>query len=256
MTDWIHAGPTVLAAFLASLVEFVEAFTIVLAVGTIRGWRSALTGAIAALGLLIILVLACGPALERLPLSALRFGIGLLLLLFGMRWLRKAALRASGIIPLHDESAVFASKSLYLRGPVNLSSTLDPVAVLTAFNSVSLEGLEVVFIVSAAGAIGHTLLPAVLGASAASVVVVTLGIAFRAPLTRIPENALKFTVGVLLSAVGTFWIGEALGYPWPGADLSVIALAGAFLSSAILASILARTIQLREGSPPTVTIPS
>ena len=151
---------------------------------------------------------------------------------------------------------MFASKSLYLRGPVNLGSTLDPVAVLTAFNSVSLEGLEVVFIVSAAGAIGHTLLPAVLGASAAGVVVITLGIAFRAPLTRIPENALKFTVGVLLSAIGTFWIGEALGYPWPGAELSVIALAGAFLSSAILASILARTIQLREGSPPTVTIPS
>jgi Ca2+/H+ antiporter, TMEM165/GDT1 family len=250
MTDWIHAGPTVLAAFLASFVEFVEAFTIVLAVGTFRGWRSALTGTLAAVGVLVVLVLAGGPALERLPLSALRFSIGLLLLLFGMRWLRKATLRAGGVIALHDESAVFASESLLLREPGNIIPTLDPAGVLTAFNGVLLEGLEVVFIVIAAGAVGHTLLPAVFGASLAGIIVIILGIMFRAPLTLVPENTLKLTVGVLLSAFGTFWIGEALSYPWPGGDLSVIGLIGAFLGSAIVAITVTRGARSSRRLPP------
>jgi uncharacterized membrane protein len=249
MIDWIHAGPPALAAFLASLVEFVEAFTIVLAVGSVRGWRSALTGVAAAVAVLIAMVLAVGPGLERLPLSALRLGTGLLLLLFGLRWLRKSTLRAGGIIALHDESAAFAAESLTLRKYANSTSTLDPVAVLTAFNGVLIEGIEVVFIVLAAGTAAQALLPAAIGATGAGIVVVMLGLALRVPLTRIPENTLKFTVGVLLSAFGTFWIGEGLGYPWLGGDLSIVGLAVLYLSTALIGAGLARRIRSRADSP-------
>jgi uncharacterized membrane protein len=250
MTDWIRAGPTVVAAFLASLVEFVEAFTIVLAVGTVRGWRSALTGVAAAIGLLIAIVVAGSSVLEQLPLSALRLSIGFLLLLFGMRWLRKSALRMAGVISLHDESAVFTSEALTLRAQrVTTRAALDPVAIFTAFNGVLIEGLEVVFIVVGAGAVGHALLPAALGAAAAGAVVVALGLVLRAPLTRIPENSLKLAVGVLLSAFGTFWIGEGLGFSWIGGDLSVIGLAAAFLGSVAFATAGARRVQ-SHGAPP------
>jgi len=210
---WSVAAPAVGSAFLASLVEVVEAFTIVLAVGTLRGWRPAAFGTIAALGVLGGLIALFGPLLDRLPLHLLQLVIGVLLLLFGMGWLRKAVLRAAGVIPLHDEEAIFASEAAQLAGVTDGSASLDWIAGLTAFKAVLLEGLEVVFIVIAVGA-GHGLLwPASLGALAACVVILATGIAVHKPLAKVPENTLKFGVGVMLSAFGVFWTGEGLGSP-------------------------------------------
>ena len=197
------------AAFLASLVECVEASTIVLAVGTVRGWRPALAGVVIGAALLAALVLAFGPLLEQTPVASLQVVIGVLLLLFGMRWLRKAILRASGVIALHDENIAFARESQALHGVAMPIGKWDAVALIASLKAVLLEGLEVVFIVIAAGAASHALIPAVVGATAALVVVVALGVLLHRPLALIPENTLKFTVGVLLSAFGTFWFGEA-----------------------------------------------
>jgi Ca2+/H+ antiporter, TMEM165/GDT1 family len=245
MTDWIHTAPSALAAFLASLVEFVEALTIVLAVGTVRGWRSAWLGAGAGTILLAVLILAFGHALERIPLAILQLAIGVLLLLFGLRWLRKAALRATGVIPLHDETVAFASKSALLRingQHTRRTSRLDALAIITSGKAVLIEGIEVVFIVIGVGTVGHTLAAATIGATAAGIVVVLLGLALRAPLARIPENTLKFTVGVLLSSFGTFWVGEGLQLTWPGSDLALPALAGGFLATAATAIALGRRL--------------
>ena len=233
MINWIHAGPTILAAFLASLVEFAEAFTIVLAAGTVRGWRGALAGVAAGLGALALIVAAGGSLLERFPLAELRLAIGVLLLLFGMRWLRKSTLRAAGIISLHDESATYMSEVAALRGGAIRQSGIDGVAVITAFNGVLVEGIEVVFIVIATGSTGHLLIPAAIGAAAAGAVIFSAGILLRAPLTHVPENSLKLAVGVLLSTFGTFWIGEGAGYTWPGDDLSIIWLAALYFCSAL-----------------------
>ncbi len=233
MNNWIHAGPTILTAFLASLVEFVEAFTIVLAAGTVRGWRGALVGVAAGLGALLLIVVAGGSLLERFPLAEFRLAIGVLLLLFGMRWLRKSTLRAAGIISFHDESAAYTSETTALCGGAVRRPGIDGVAVVTAFNGVLVEGVEVVFIVIATGAAGHLLVPAAIGAVAAGAVVLAAGMLLRAPLTRVPENSLKLAVGVLLSAFGTFWIGEGAGYTWPGDDLSIIWLATLYLTSSL-----------------------
>lgn len=240
----LQAGPSVLAAFLGSLVEFVEALTIVLAVGTVRGWRPALTGAVAGAALLVVLVLLLGPLLKFIPLQVLQLVVGVLLLLFGMRWLRKAILRAAGIIAMHDEAAAFAAETAEMRsakvvsvGPI-ATLRLDPIAVITTFKAVVLEGVEVVFIVVAVGAANDMLLPASLGAAVAGALVIGLGIAIHRPLARVPENALKFTVGVLISAFGCFWIGEGLGFAWPGEDLAILGmivmLAGIGLATAQL----------------------
>ncbi len=232
--DWAHAGPSVVAAFLASLVEFVEALTVVLAVGTVRGWRPALIGTGAALAVLLLIIVALGPALARIPLELVQLGVGTLLLLFGMRWLRKAMLRAGGVIALHDEEAAFASETAQLRaGRRTFLAGLDRVALATAFKIVMLEGIEVVFIVIAIGATGDLLVPAALGALAALVFVVVLGVALHRPLARVPENTLKFAVGVLLAAFGVFWVGEGLGLEWPGGDLALFGLAAAFLAVAL-----------------------
>src|SRR5215470_11704417 len=235
MINWAHAGPSVLAAFLASLVEFVEALTVVLAVGTVRGWRPALAGAGLGLATLTVLVIALGPTLARIPLATVQLVVGTLLLLFGLRWLRKAILRAAGIVPLHDEAAAYAAETdLLSHGPRHLLAGWDTVAVGASFKIVMLEGIEVVFIVIAVGAVGQGLLvPAGLGAAAALLVVVALGIALHRPLARIPENALKFLVGVLLSAFGSFWVGEGAGLAWPGADWSILGLTAAFLAVAL-----------------------
>jgi uncharacterized membrane protein len=238
MIDWAHAAPSVLASFLASLVEFVEALTIVLAVGTVRGWRPALIGTFAGTGLLALLVLGFGPALQRIPLTTLQLVVGILLLLFGMRWLRKAILRAAGIVGLHDEDAIYNRQrdKLQKENAANPAPVrMDWVAVATTFKAVVLEGLEVVFIVIATGAVGHMLIPASLGAAAAGVVVIVLGVAVHRPLARVPENTLKFAVGVLLSAFGVFWVGEGLQFGWPGEDLSLFGLAAGFLTVALLA---------------------
>jgi uncharacterized membrane protein len=239
--SWTHVGPTVVAAFLASLVEFVEALTVVLAVGVVRGWRGALTGSGAAMLVLLGIIATVGPALTRIPLSVVQLGVGALLLLFGMRWLRKAILRAAGVIPLHDEAAIYAQQADALQQLGGSGGAWDNVAFATAFKITMLEGIEVVFIVIAVGAGGVGLLvPASLGALAALLVVIALGLVVHRPLSRIPENTLKFLVGVLLSAFGTFWVGEGLGFAWPERDWSILGLIAGFLLVAGIAVPLCR----------------
>lgn len=230
MIGWATAAPAVSAAFLGSFVEVVEAFTIVLAVGTVRGWRPALVGTAAGLVLLAVIVLALGPVLDRVPLHALQFVIGVLLLLFGLRWLRKAMLRSAGVIPLHDETAAYTAEAAALSpDPGRAGEHLDWIAALVAFKAIVLEGLEVVFIVIAVGAGRGLLVPAGLGALAACCLVLAVGLFVHKPLSRVPENNLKYGVGVMLSAFGVFWTGEGLGVDWPGHDLAVPLFAAAFL---------------------------
>jgi Ca2+/H+ antiporter, TMEM165/GDT1 family len=235
------AAPAVSAAFFASIVEVVEAFTIVLAVGTLRGWRPAAVGTAAALATLAGAILVLGPLLDRVPIHLLQLAIGILLLLFGMSWLRKASLRAAGVIPLHDESAIFAAEAAQLGEAASRRQTrLDWMAGMTAFKAVVLEGLEVVFIVIAVGAGRGLLLPAGLGALAACALVLAVGAIVHRPLSRVPENTLKFGVGVMLSAFGVFWTGEGLGIAWPGHDLALFVFAALFLGAGLVASTLAR----------------
>jgi uncharacterized membrane protein len=238
---WTSAAPAISAAFLSSLVEAVEALTIVLAVATVRGWKPAGLGALAGLALLALIVLLLGPLLDRVPLYALQLVIGILLLLFGMRWLRKAILRAAGVIALHDETSAFAKETAELREQARRQEAkLDWIAGLAAFKAVVLEGLEVVFIVIAVGAGRGLLFPASLGALAACLLVIVIGFAVHRPLARVPENTLKFAIGVMLSAFGVFWTGEGLGVHWPGEDLSILGFAVLFLLVALAAVPLAR----------------
>jgi uncharacterized membrane protein len=234
----LHAGSAITAAFLASLVEAVEALTIVLAVAIVRGWRPAGLGAIAGLLVLALIVVALGPLLDRVPLNVLQIAIGILLLLFGMRWLRKAILRAAGIIALHDETAAFASETAELREQARRQEQrheqrLDWLAGLASFKAVLLEGLEVVFIVIAVSAGRGVLLPVSAAAFAACLLVALSGILIHRPLARVPENALKFAVGMMLSAFGLFWTGEGFGVAWPGADLAILAFIALFLGTAL-----------------------
>lgn len=248
MTEWTSLAPTVLASFMASMVEFVEALTIVLAVGIVRGWRSALLGTAAALALLVALVLLLGPALARIPLPVVQLVVGTLLLMFGLRWLRKAVLRSAGVLALHDEAKAFAEETEALRrlGKAG-TGALDKVAFATSFKIVMLEGIEVVFIVIAIGAGGPLLVPASVGALLALLVVVVLGLFVHKPLANVPENTLKFGVGVLLSAFGTFWVGEGIGLEWPGSDWAVLALVAAFLAFGLALMPLCR--RLRNTAP-------
>jgi uncharacterized membrane protein len=228
--SWATIAPAVTAAFLASLVEVVEAFTIVLAVSTVRGWRPALAGTLAGLVLLGLIILLFGPAIDRAPLGPLQIAIGILLLLFGLRWLRKAVLRAAGDIALHDEDALFRAGTAKLQGEMQKRRTrADWLAAVTAFKAVVVEGLEVVFIVIAVGAGRGLLVPASLGAVAACALVLLIGALVHRPLARVPENALKFGVGVMLSGFGVFWTGEGLGVSWPGGDLAILVFVAAFL---------------------------
>src|SRR5258706_924213 len=211
---WASVAPAVTAAFLSSLVEAVEALTIVLSVATIRGWRPAALGALAGLASLALIVLTLGPLLDQVPLHALQLVIGVLLLLFGMRWLRKAILRAARVIPLHDEAMEFATETAALREQARQQATrLDWLAGLASYKAMLLEGLEVVFVVIAVGAGRGLLIPAIIGALGACVLVAAVGFAVRRPLARQAENMLKFAVGVMLSAFGIFWTGEGLGVP-------------------------------------------
>jgi uncharacterized membrane protein len=233
--------PAITAAFLASLVEAVEALTIVLAVATVRGWRPAGLGVLAGLMVLGLIVVALGPLLDHVPLRLLQVVIGILLLLFGMRWLRKAILRSAGIIPLHDEATAFATETAELRDQARRhEARLDWLAGLASFKAVLLEGLEVVFIVIALGAGRGMLVPASAGAVAACLLVAGVGFIVHRPLARVPENTLKFAVGIMLSAFGVFWTGEGLGVAWPGADLAILAFAALFLAVSGAAVVMAR----------------
>ncbi len=245
--SWHVILPAVGAAFLASLVEVVEAFTIVLAVGTTRGWRPALQGSLAGLAVLALLVAILGPTLERVPLNWLQLAIGILLLLFGMRWLRKAILRTAGVIALHDETAAFAAERAELGGAAPRGrGAIDWLAATAAFKAVVLEGLEVVFIVIAVGAGRGLLVPASLGAVAACALVLAIGVAVHRPLALVPENSLKFAVGVFLSAFGMFWTGEGLGIDWPGGDLVIVAFVAIFLVVGLLSVAAAKMIASEE----------
>ncbi len=250
MGSLAHIGPAMTAAFLGSLVEAVEALTIVLAVATVRGWRPAGLGALGGLVLLALIVVVVGPLLDLVPLHLLQFAIGVLLLLFGMRWLRKAILRAAGIIPLRDESRAFAAETAELHEQARRQEArLDWLAGLTSFKAVLLEGLEVAFIVIAVSAAGGLLIPASVGALAACLLVAGVGFVVHRPLARIPENTLKFAVGVMLSAFGMFWTGEGLGVAWPGADLAIVAFAALFLALGLAAAAMLRRPSPEEALP-------
>ena len=245
MPPWSTAAPAISAAFFASLVEVVEAFTIVLAVATLRGWRPAALGTAGGLGVLACVVLLLGPVLDRIPITSLQLAIGILLLLFGMGWLRKASLRAASIIPFHDEDAIFAAKTAELREDEGRRSrSLNWIAGVTALKAVLLEGLEVVFIVVAVGAGRGLLVPASLGALAACALVLTAGVLVHRPLSRVPENLLKFGVGVVLSAFGVFWTGEGLGIVWPAQDLALLLFAALFLGAGLIGSAFARKLSM------------
>jgi uncharacterized membrane protein len=215
--------PTLTASFLASFVEVVEAFTIVLAVGLTQSWRPAFIGTGLALAVLAALVIALGPLLGLVPIHLLQFAVGVLLILFGMRWLRKAILRAIGVIALHDEEKAFAKETEEL-GRRARDQRADYLAGVAAFKAVLLEGVEVVFIVIAVGTARGLTLYAALGALAALVAVIAIGIVVHRPLSRVPENTLKFVVGLMLTTFGIFWTGEGIGVDWPGADLSLLGI--------------------------------
>jgi uncharacterized membrane protein len=229
MINPTHAGASALAAFLASTVEFVEALTVVLAVGGVRGWRDTLFGAAAAAAVLAVLTAILGPALSLMPLRTLQVVVGALLILFGLRWLRKAILRSAGVLALHDEEQAFQKERDAMLKLGSARGGFDAIAFGAAFQICMLEGTEVVFIVIAVSAGGVGLIvPAGLGALAAFVLVVALGLVLHRPMSRVPENTLKFIVGVILSGFGAFWVGEGIGVAWPGNDLSILALVVGF----------------------------
>jgi uncharacterized membrane protein len=229
------------SVFLACAVEAVEALTIVLAVGVTRSWRSALTGVGAALLLLAVVTAGLGPTLTALPIDALRIVVGGLLLVFGLQWLRKAILRASGLKKLHDEDETFEAEISAARQAGDLRPGLDPYSFTLAFKGVFLEGLEVVFIVLTFGANQHDIGLAAAAAGLAVVSVTVAGVAVHAPLARVPENTMKFCVGVLLTSFGTFWGGEGAGANWPGGDAALLVIIPAMLALAVgLVAILRR----------------
>src|SRR6266404_9890557 len=251
----------VIAAFLASAVEVVEAFTLVLVAGITVNWRSAIVGALAAVATLAVIVATLGVALVTLvPLDVLRFVIGFLLLLFGLKWLKNAIQRYSGLKLLHDEEAIYAARVAEARArgePVE--TRLAPFGVLLSYKSVLLEGLEVAFIVISFGGSGANGIGlAALGAAAAGLVVIGAGTLVQAPLQRIPENTLKFIVGIMLTTFGTFWSGESFGINWPFSDLFLLLLALIYLAASILLITAMKQLQSRTAlattSPKTTTL--
>jgi uncharacterized membrane protein len=219
------------AVFLASAVESVEALTIIVAAGVSRGWRSALVGMAVAIGVLVVLVAALGPALVYLvPVDVLRAVVGTLLLVFGLQWLRKAVLRAVGLKAKHDEDAIFKEHVDALTEPAGANSggRVDPAGFAVAFKGTFLEGLEVVIIVLGLGGGDHRLGLAIAAAGAAIVVVAGVGVVVARQLAGVPENAMKTVVGLMLTSFGTFWAGEGLGVRWPGSDLAILVLVGGY----------------------------
>jgi len=235
---------TILGAFLASAVEMVEALTIVLGVGIVRGWRSTLIGVGSAGIVLAVLVAALAPALRHIPINSLRLVVGALLLAFGLQWLRKAILRSGGFKALHDEDEAFRREQAEAEAAGGeRRAGLDWYSFTVAFKGVLLEGLEVVFIVITFGSAQGRLDVAIVGAVAALVVVVVAGVLARGPLERVPENTIKFAVGLLLTSFGCFWSAEGAGADWPGDELSLLALV-AFLSA--FSWLLVRALRRRR----------
>ena len=244
----MHSVVLVAAAFLASAVEMVEALTIVLAVGVTRGWRSAAWGVGVAVGGLILIVAGLGPALANLPIDSLRLVVGTVLLVFGLQWLRKAVLRAGGVKALHDEEAVYEAEVALLQADGERRGH-DWYAFTVAFKGVFLEGLEVAFIVVTFGGTQKNVGLAAVGAVAALVVVLVTGTIVHAPLARVPENTLKFGVGVMLTAFGIFWSAEGAGITWPGADASLLGLIAFVVAlSFVLVAFVRKTADVPEVS--------
>ena len=231
------------AAFLASAVEFVEAFTIVLVVGVTINWRSSLLGAFAAAATLALIIATLGVALvQYVPLNVLRLVVGTILILFGLKWLKKAILRYSGLKALHDEEAIYEDTRAELRARgETVAPRFEPFGIAMSYKAVLLEGLEVAFIVITFGtsavadkALGIT--SAAIGAAIAGILVILLGVVVRAPLKQVPENTLKFVVGIMLTSFGTFWTAEGIRistsgvhFEWPLADVSILFLAALYL---------------------------
>jgi uncharacterized membrane protein len=236
----ISIGP----AFIASGVEFIEATTIILAVGVTRGWRAPIYGTIAAAVTLAAVIGVFGATLVTIvPEHALKAFVGALLLLFGLRWLRKATLRFAGIVALHDEERIYLKQIAELKAQGLRTTGFDRIGAAVAFKAVLLEGTEVAFIVIAFGAGGAAALNgAIAGAVAAGIVVIALGMALRQPLTMVPENWMKFGVGAILSSFGVFWFAEGLGTTWPGDALSIFLILGLFLGASWLSVRMLRTM--------------
>ena len=226
-TTLVAAAP----AFIASAVEFVEATTIVLAIGVTRGWRAPIVGTVLAVITLALVIGTLGVTLVTVvPEHLLKGIVGALLLLFGLRWLRKAVLRFAGIVALHDEELIYQRELAELRAQGLKKTEFDRIGALVAYKAVLLEGTEVAFIVIAFGASGAAALnSAIVGAIAAGAFVIVLGAALRQPLTMVPENWMKFGVGAILSSFGVFWFAEGLGAVWPGDALSLVPILGVFL---------------------------
>ncbi len=249
---------TIVSTFLASAVEFVEAVTIVLAVGVTRQWRSTLLGVLAAVGALALLVAVFGTALAVLvPIEVIRLVVGGFLVIYGLQWLTKAVLRAGGAKPKHDEALIYEESlgSLADEPPVPAVG-MDWISFTVAFKGVLLEGLEVAFIVVTFGASAGLLGPAILGAGLAGLLVVVVAIAVHRPLERVPENAMKFVVGVMLTGFGTFWSGEGIGIDWPAGDLAILALLAGYLIVALAGVQLVRSGAAGRLGPASRTGPS
>jgi uncharacterized membrane protein len=220
------ALPLVLTVFVACAVEAIEALTIVLAAGLTRQWRSTFQGMAAALIVLAVIVGVLGPTITLLPLTALRLVVGALLAIFGLQWLRKAILRAAGYKALHDEASAYLREVAAAKAApeVHQGWVSDWYAFTLSFKGVLLEGFEVVFIVITFGDSQRNLGAAVVGAAIAVTVVAVAGIAVRAPLAKVPENAMKFAVGIMLTSFGTFWGAEGAGVRWPGNDAALLVI--------------------------------
>lgn len=234
-----------IATFLASAVECVEAFTIVLVVGVTINWRSAFLGTVAAFVVLALLVGIFGPTLLYLiPLNILRIIIGFLLVLFGLKWLKKALLRYAGIKPLHDEEAIYEAEVAEMQGyRKDSANAINKFGVALAFKGVLLEGLEVAFIVITFGIQTRNFGPAILGALAAAVSVAFLGVLIHSPLRQVPENTLKFIVGIMLTSFGTFWAGEGFGIPWWHEDFFIFLLILTYLFVSYCSVFWLRTLK-------------
>jgi uncharacterized membrane protein len=240
-----------LGSFLASGVEMVEALTIVLGVGVVRGWRSSLIGVAAASLVLAALIAVFGSALGSIPIDTLRLVVGALLLVFGLQWLRKAILRSSGYTALHDEEEAFREqRERAAAAGADMRGGLDWYSFTVAFKGVLLEGLEVVFIVISFGAAQGRWGPAIAGAAAAVVLVVAAGLVVRGPLERVPENSIKFAVGLMLTSFGCFWAAEGAGVHWPGDEVSLLGVIAFFgvVSFALVQGMRRQRLAAAEGA--------
>jgi uncharacterized membrane protein len=248
----VTALPLILTVFVACAVEAIEALTIVLAAGLTREWRSTFQGMAVALAVLAAIVAALGPTITLLPLTALRLVVGALLAIFGLQWLRKAILRATGYKSLHDEASAYLREVTAAKAaaPSSRGRVHDWYAFTLSFKGVLLEGLEVVFIVITFGANQRDVGAAVIGAAAAVVVVAVTGVLVRAPLARVPENAMKFAVGIMLTSFGIFWGAEGAGVSWPGQDAALLVLVPVVALVALCYTVLLRPRRGRSPAEP------